>query len=159
MTQLRLDGVVAGAASGNRGVSVTLNVLEVEVSTVVGTARQRISVERGFQDRQVGICDPLETDIQAAGAELAVSRVTACRWNMTCGEDLDEPDLWPCVEVRHTTHRHGGLIIRPRDKDGRIFFLVTGTMPNYCVVGWTRSRMHGRTAIAGKTSGRCPRKT
>ena len=69
---------------------------------------------------------------------MAVSRVTACRWNMTCGEDLDEPDLWPCVEVRHTTHRHGGLIIRPRDKDGRIFFLVTGTMPNYCVVGWTR---------------------
>ena len=23
-------------------------------------------------------------------------------------------------------------------EDGRIFFLVTGTMPNYCVVGWTR---------------------
>ena len=48
MTQLRLDGVVAGAASGNRGVSVTLNVLEVEVSTVVGTARQRIVGRKGL---------------------------------------------------------------------------------------------------------------
>ena len=57
---------------------------------------------------------------------------------MTTGEDLDEPDLWPNVEVRHTTCTDGGLIIRPRDKSERLFVLVIGTAPSYRVIGWTR---------------------
>jgi hypothetical protein len=65
-------------------------------------------------------------------------KVTNCRWNMTIGEDLDEPDLWPHVEVRHTTHETGGLIVRVKDKPGRLFVLVVGTLPRYRVVGWKR---------------------
>jgi hypothetical protein len=137
--QLRLNGFQAGGGSKHRGVEVTLNPVEVEVATVIGTARTRISLESGFRDKfHCEEEERLRQDVDAAGAELGGSKLTGCRWNMTVGSDLSEPDLFPNVEVRHTTLAHGGLIIRPRDKDGRLFFLVTGTMPTYCVVGWIR---------------------
>ncbi len=138
--QLRVGEFTAGGKTESCGVSVTLNELEAEVATVVGTRRTTSSRARGLR-RQFATneSEGLKLDQDAAGAELAGSRITKCRWNMTCGDDLNEPDLWPNVEVRHTTRENGGLIIRPRDKDGRIFLLVVGTMPNYRVVGWIRS--------------------
>jgi hypothetical protein len=136
--QLKLSEYSAGGESQARGTVVTLNPAEVEVATVIGTHRERISRLRGFHDdSHTARGKSLGQNVDAAGAELAASKATGCRWNMTVGDDLDEPDLWPHVEVRHTTHANGGLIIRPRDKDGRIFVFVVGTMPDYCVVGWT----------------------
>jgi hypothetical protein len=118
---------------------VTLTPLEVEVATTVGTYRRRVSRERGFEDSShTAKKKRLDQDIDAAGAELAVSKLTGCRWNMTAGDDLDEPDLWPHVEVRHTTHEDGGLIVRPKDGPGRLFVLVVGTCPRYRFVGWKR---------------------
>jgi hypothetical protein len=118
---------------------VTLNPTEIKVATVVGTARARISRASGFQDRShVSGEERSQKDVDAAGAELAASKATGCRWNMTVGGDLDEPDLWPNVEVRHTTCTDGGLIVRRRDKPERLFVLLIGTAPRYRVVGWTR---------------------
>jgi hypothetical protein len=116
---------------------VTLNPAEVEVATAIGTYREKLSSERGYRDNShIEKGESLEQNIDAAGAELAASKFTGCRWNMTIGEDLDEPDLWPHVEVRHTTHGAGGLIVRAKDKPGRLFVLVVGTCPRYRVVGW-----------------------
>jgi hypothetical protein len=118
---------------------VTLNPTEIKVAEVVGTARARISRTNGFRDcSHVSNEERLKKDVDAAGAEIAASKATGCRWNMTTGENLDEPDLHPSVEVRHTTHDQGGLIFRPRDEPKRIFVLVIGTLPNYIVVGWAR---------------------
>jgi hypothetical protein len=118
---------------------VTLNPAEVKVATVIGTYRENVSRSRGFRDSShTGKAKSLEQNVDAAGAELAASKLTCCRWNMTIGEDLDEPDLWPHVEVRHTTHDGGGLIVRAKDKPGRLFVLVVGTLPRYRVVGWKR---------------------
>jgi hypothetical protein len=116
---------------------VTLNPAEVEVATVIGTWREKISRERRFHDTfPTAEEKSLDQNIDAAGAELAASKATDCRWNMTTGDDLAEPDLWPHVEVRHTTRKNGGLIVRPKDKPGRLFVLVVGTCPRYRVVGW-----------------------
>lgn len=116
---------------------VTLNPAEVEVATVIGTYREKVSGERGFHDDSHRPASAsLEQNVDAAGAELAASKATGCRWNMTTGEDLDEPDLWPHVEVRHSTRKNGGLIVRPKDKPDRLFVLVVGTLPTYRVIGW-----------------------
>jgi hypothetical protein len=124
---------------------VTLSPTEIKVATVVGTARAQISRESGFRDRShVGADERLQKDVDATGAELAASKVSGCRWNMTSGSDLDEPDLWPHVEVRHTTCEHGGLIVRTRDKQERLFVLVIGTLPSYRVIGWTRGEQARR---------------
>jgi hypothetical protein len=112
---------------------------EVEVATVIGTYREKLSSERGYRDNsRIEKDESLAQNIDAAGAELAASKLTNCRWNMTTGDNLAEPDLWPHVEVRHTTHDAGGLIVRAKDKPGRLFVLVVGTLPRYCVVGWKR---------------------
>jgi len=118
---------------------VTLNPAEIKVATVIGTYREQVSRERGYRDSShTAKTKSLEQNIDAAGAELAASKATDCRWNMTTGENLAEPDLWPHVEVRHTTNEKGGLIVRPKDKPGRLFVLVVGTCPRYRVVGWKR---------------------
>lgn len=118
---------------------LTLNAAEVEVATVIGTYREKTSRERGFRDdSHRPASESLHQNIDAAGAELAALKASGCRWNMTTGDNLAEPDLWPHVEVRHTTRDDGGLIVRPKDKRERLFVLVIGTLPHYRVVGWIR---------------------
>jgi hypothetical protein len=117
---------------------VTLTPAEVVVVTVIGAFRSQRSRDRRFHDRfpDSGYGDdPLGVDIDAAGAELAASKATGLRWNMTCGFNLSEPDLGHGTEVRHTRRDDGGLIVRPKDPSGRVFLLVTGTLPRYRVVG------------------------
>lgn len=124
---------------------VTLTALEVRVAEVVGTTRFERSRTNGYRDRShVPAQDRLKADVDGAGAELAASKASGCRWAMTCGEDLEAPDLEPHVEVRHTTHTDGGLIVRPRDHGDRLFVLVVGTLPRYRVVGWIRGEQARR---------------
>lgn len=136
---------------------VTLNAAEAKVATVIGTYRETTSQERGFRD---GSHRPqsasLEQNVDAAGAEMAASKLTGCRWNMTVGEDLTEPDLWPYVEVRHTTFKNGGLIIRSKDKPERLFILVVGTLPRYRVIGWIRGEEARRDEHRWKDAWKVP---
>ncbi len=107
-------------------------------------------------ERDLGGEQRLAQDVDAAGAELAASKLTGCRWNMTTGEDLDEPDLWPHVEVRHTTRTDGGLIVRSKDKPERLFVLVCGTLPAYRVIGWIRGEEARRDEHLWKDAWRVP---
>lgn len=135
---------------------VTLNPAEVKVATVIGTYREQVSRERGFVDTsQRPQSKSLEQNIDAAGAELAASKMTNCRWNMTTGDNLAEPDLWPHVEVRHTSRENGGLIVRPKDKPDRLFVLVVGTCPLIASSVGSGARTPVATSTAGRTCGRC----
>jgi hypothetical protein len=136
---------------------ITLNPTEIRVATVVGTARARISRANSFQDRShVSTEERPKKDIDAAGAELAASKLTRCRWTMTCGDDLEAPDLEPHVEVRHTTREDGGLIVRPRDHGDRLFVLVIGTLPRYRVVGWIRGEQARRDEFRWQDAWKVP---
>jgi hypothetical protein len=124
---------------GGVSVVVTLNPVEAEVASVVGTARARNSRKSGFEDRSHITAEEerLATDINGAAAELAASKATGLRWLMSCS---GEPgDLEGEVEVRCTSHEHGGLIVRERDRDGRIVLLVVGKIPTFRIVGWKRT--------------------
>jgi hypothetical protein len=117
-------------------VIITLKPAEVAVATVVGTFREQRSSDLGFRDRGHRAKDhSVSTNVDAAGAELAASKATGLRWHMTVGDDLAEPDLGRGTEVRHTRRDDGGLIVRSKDPSGRVFVLVTGSLPRYRVVG------------------------
>ena len=116
---------------------VTLNRLEVEVATVVGTARQRRASEQGFRERShVSTDKRLGLDVQGAAAELAASKYLRLVWNFGCEGAKEEADLYPNVEVRTTRHLGGRLIVRPQDIDDRPYVLVVGELPTFRVVGW-----------------------
>ncbi len=118
---------------------VTLRPHEVEVATIVGTARSRHARGKGYRDRShVATDERLQTDIDAAGAELAASKFIGRRWTMSIGEVFAEPDLEPNVEVRFTRHQGGGLIVREQDTVDRVYMLLVGSIPTYRVAGWIK---------------------
>jgi hypothetical protein len=70
----------------------------------------------------------------AIGAELAVARVLDREWTRTDRPD-PEGDVGAGVQVRHTRHKNGRLLLHPEDDDTHTFYLVTGEFPTYRVVG------------------------
>lgn len=116
---------------------VTLKNSEAAMATDSGQARYDRRREAGSKQRYGRNADDhtVELEIEAIGAEMAVARVLNRTW-----EDQDTPDydgdVGERVQVRHTRHTNGQLLLHPDDKDNHAFFLVTGTFPNYNVVGW-----------------------
>jgi hypothetical protein len=80
----------------------------------------------------------------AMGAEDTIARLLGRPWDDTPELDF-HGDVGPGVQVRHTEHANGGLLIHagpPYDRWGRedpdfhVFFLVTGGPVDYRVCGW-----------------------
>jgi hypothetical protein len=75
-------------------------------------------------------------DIDAAAAELAVACYLDRAWT---GEiPRAEFDVAPDIQVRHTWHPAGHLIVRERDRLGR-YVLVVGHDGNFDLLGWLDS--------------------
>lgn len=47
-----------------------------------------------------------------------------------------DPDIPPDIEVRHTFHPQGCLLVRSKDNFERRYILVTGTGPRLYLIGW-----------------------
>jgi hypothetical protein len=65
----------------------------------------------------------------------AAAKALGVVWNMT-GDGFDQGDVGTHIEVRHSTRPNAGLIVRGKDRPGRVFVLVTGKLPAYRLCGW-----------------------
>ena len=80
-------------------------------------------------------------DIEAAAAELAVAKALGTFWAAADTPDEDRAgDVGPGVQVRHTQHLNGSLIVHDRDADDHRFVLVDGAMPMFRIAGWAWGR-------------------
>jgi hypothetical protein len=79
----------------------------------------------------------VEKEIEAIGAEIAFARLIGEEWVDGPTPDYDG-DVGSGMQVRHTAHKNGHLLIHPGDSDDHFFFLVTGNYPVFTVVGWLR---------------------
>ena len=73
-------------------------------------------------------------DIESAGAELAFSLASGCVWYGPGTDGKPDADVGP-YQVRHTKYPDGCLMVKKHDRDDQTFFLVTGSLPEYRVVG------------------------
>jgi hypothetical protein len=80
-------------------------------------------------------------NVLAYEAEIAAAVVTGLAWRgfRDIGECHDG-DLEARTEVRHRRHAGAPLLIRPEDKVGRAYVLVTGADGVYDVRGWVYGR-------------------
>lgn len=84
-------------------------------------------------------CDGWGLHIEGACGEQAAARSTGRWWpasNRTYKRDCDVLGF----EVRTRSSHFYDLIIRPNDPDNRVFVLVTGRAPDFCVRGWIYAR-------------------
>lgn len=84
---------------------------------------------------QWGLVPSAQLDIEAVQAEIACARHLGLTWVETDMPDKDG-DLGPGIQVRHTRHPNGRLLLHPTDENNHRFYLVTGTPPELTVRGW-----------------------
>lgn len=116
--------------------AVRLTPAEARLACLVGVERRlasfRLRDRPGIRPEMVWLMD-----MEGAGAELAVAKVTGWYWDGAVGTFHDRADV-RAVHVRHTIHPAGHLLIRPGLDVAGIYVLVTGMMPDYAVQGWAR---------------------
>jgi hypothetical protein len=80
------------------------------------------------------LLEPAESEIQAAGAEMAVAKFLTEPW--TASLNPQEPAISPNIHVRTTKCPNGRLKIEKTAADDHIFVLVRGSIPEYFIIGW-----------------------
>lgn len=115
---------------------VVLNRFEQMQAAHVGTMRRLLAIRRQRRDHYGRPAfDLWGMDIEAAGAELAVAKLTGCFWNALADDPASLPGDVGRFQVRYTHRPAGCLIVHRADPDLAPFVLVTGRLPSYTVRG------------------------
>ena len=89
--------------------------------------------------QKLNLAKSIARDAEAIGAEMVVARFLGYKdFKATVNSFKNAPDVAANVgiEVKHTAWHDGHLIVKPSDRDSDIAVLVTGSSPNYTLVGW-----------------------
>lgn len=116
--------------------TVALSIEEMRHAASAGVERRLRAIANGRAHRYAwdGVGE-WDTDLQAAGAELAVAKASGRYWVDTAAPDA-EGDVGERVQVRWTRRENGSLILHDTDPDDHAFVLVCGTMPKFTIPGW-----------------------
>ena len=124
---------------------IKLNEIEERLVTFLAKKRMLANRKHDIPDEQVGKQDKLEMEINGLGGELAFCKATNTYPDLTlAGEPGTRPkadthlfgSLW---DVKTTKRADGRLLVRPMKRGQKAceyYVLVTGSMPNYKIVGW-----------------------
>lgn len=114
----------------------TLDSSEAFNAAIAGLQRQFRAIARNAKNNNGDITsDEWTHHIHGAVAEAYVAKVFGLYCNVA-STDRSLPDVGVSLEVRSCIRSHGPLVVRPRDKDDRRYFLVVGMYPNLKLVGW-----------------------
>jgi len=137
---------------------VTLERHEVIVSAIVGALREVEALDKESESDYHKGRDSAGNNIQAAGAEAAVGKLTDHYWLMGVNTYRALPDVGQRTEVRYTDRADGNLILRKRDDPEKYYVLARGMLPTFEIVGWIKGSdgMQDCYWIAMPANGRAP---
>lgn len=116
--------------------NVTLTPDEVRRAVWVGVERQLEARRLNLPDRHGFTGDGWGEHIEGAAGELAVAKLLGWELDATVNTFKAGGDLGEKVQVRTRSEHWMELIVRPDDRDGDYFVLVTGRIPRFRVRGW-----------------------
>jgi len=115
---------------------IQLSFHEVYMAACIGVARRLASLKRGETNKVQNKDFGWHSDIEAACAELAVAKHLGVFWDGSVNT-FKAPDIGH-LQIRHTQHNNGCLILRPADSPTETYVLITGTHPNYTIRGYIK---------------------
>jgi len=120
-------------------IKVTISPEEKEESILLGNKQENDSKARGLNDNSFdgGEGKSLLRTITSKQAEFAVRRFGGGTARVTQPNEFhDYPDVGQ-ANVRYVFDMEDGLMIMKRDQDHVPIILVTGTSPDFYLMGWT----------------------
>lgn len=117
-------------------ISVKLNQYEMIEAGNIGMLRRILSLNKLNDRMHSPYSNPWQIDMEGAMAEMAYAKAMGVYWPAGVGT-FKAPDVGS-VQVRATERHDNSLIIRSNDKDEDVYVLVTGSAPQYNIVGWIR---------------------
>jgi hypothetical protein len=126
-------------------INISLITGEIETAKMIAIGRRRANEKHGIFNRQRSPEPPEEVELNGMGAELAFCKALNLYPDLTVklrsgGADCVSRDGLT-VDVKATGYVKGKLLVTP-DKKGKgtdLYALVTGSMPNYTIVGYATS--------------------
>ncbi len=127
----------AAASTTTKTTEIRLSWFEVYSAASQGLMRRIEALKSGYdRDPVRGAAHAWGIDIEGACAEMAVAKMLNEYWWSIGGPKRVPCDVGHGREVRQTPHESGRLIVYEKDIDHHVFFLVTGVIPEFRVVGW-----------------------
>jgi len=115
----------------------TLTLVEQELCEQAAADRHARSVDLRLPNKIESLGRSLEHERQSIAAEIAAARAFGLPWTeKQTVQDDRLGDIVPGLQVRHTAHKRGSLILRAQDNLDHDFVLVIGTYPEFVVKGW-----------------------
>ena len=121
--------------------TITLEWQECWQAGTVGVMRRIAGMKNARRDK-FAHRDRWENEVEGACAELAVARSFGKYWHSFAGDLSALPGDAGPIQVRWVKDPEGCLPVRPSDPDDARFYMVTGAMPTFTIIGY----IHGRDA-------------
>lgn len=119
-------------------VDVTLTTYELMWAGLVGIMRRISSMKEKMDTDRHAPKSSWATDIDAAAAEMAVSKHLGVYYSGHV-RNYNGDDVLGGWQVRCTIYDSGHLVVRADDKDDRLFILVVAKAPTYSIRGMFRA--------------------
>jgi len=130
---------------------------ELYSASAVGVHRRIVSIfgRNKQQHYQCPNNTEWSTEIEAYAAELAVAKYLNVYWNGGAWNGKVAQSDVGKLQVRHTHHENGSLILYPEDDDEQTFVLVVGRSPKFRLAGYILGK-DGKGLVDIKTDCRYP---
>jgi hypothetical protein len=131
---------LAAPVNGQPGTEIRLSWAEMTEAAITGVLRNVCAIKNGQVNRH-GLTHETSNwaiHINGALAERAAARALDVYdpGRGTGPDPRGDISTRPGLQVRHTLHDRGSLILHPTDADGDAFILVTGQAPCLNIRGW-----------------------
>lgn len=116
--------------------TITLAWFELATAAQVGLRRHIEALMKGLPDKY-GFNQETgwNVHIEGAAGEMAVAKCLNMFWNGSVNTFKRDADVGK-LQVRTRSKEDYDLLVRPDDRDGDVFVLVTGKAPTFKVHGW-----------------------
>lgn len=122
-------------------VDVRLSYHELMIGALAGVMRRVASMKENAETTDCNCPDPPSSwasDIDGALAEMAVSKYLGVYWSGHV-RNFNGDDVLGGWQVRSNPRDRGRMVIRPRDKDNKVFVYVVANAPIYSIRGAIRA--------------------
>jgi hypothetical protein len=117
-------------------INIRLTWTEVLIAAQVGCMRNVQSLRGKWQPGAArGLDDTWTANIEGAAGEMAIAKHLGVYWSATIGDPMSD-DVGPYQARTNTSRRLDDMILRPKDRDDRIYISVLSFVPDFIICGW-----------------------